>query len=770
MPVVTDEEDPSPTVTNDAPPGGFPVGNTTVTWTATDDSGNGGIATQTVTITDTTAPSITTPTNVTAEATGELTTVALGSPAVTDIADPSLTVTNDAPVAGFPLGLTTVVWTVTDSSGNSATATQTVTITDTTPPSITAPEDISTEATGELTNLALGSTAVSDLVDSNPTVGNNASQSGFPVGTTIVTWTATDNSGNTATDTQTVTITDSGTPSISAPADIIQEATGELTSIDLGAPTVSDNEDLSPTVTNDAPPGGFPVGNTTVTWTATDDSGNSAIDTQQVTITDTGAPSITAPVDITQEATSEFTLVPLGLPVVTDEEDPSPTVTNDAPPGGFPVGNTTVTWTATDDSGNSAIDTQQVTITDTGAPSITAPVDITQEASGEFSPVPLGTAIVSDIDTTLAVTNDAPPGGFPVGNTTVTWTATDDSGNSAIDTQQVTITDTGAPSITAPVDITQEATSEFTLVPLGSPTVSDLADPTIIISDDAPPGGFPVGNTTVTWTVTDDSGNLATAAQTITITDTSTPSITAPADITLEATSEFTLVPLGLPVVTDEEDPSPTVTNDAPPGGFPVGNTTVTWTATDDSGNSAIAVQIVTLIDTTPPTVIALPAGNTYGTGQEVELSSSDSVSGNAAIYYTTNGDPPTTSSAAYSGTKIEVTVDTTLKFFGVDAAGNSGTVVTESYTITGTQIQSATGTGQIIMSTSEGSFQTVNAVSESSLPTAGKPSGLTFEHGFVSYLVTGITPGDSVTLTFTYPSAIPTVSEYWTVVGGNLG
>ena len=196
------------------------------------------------------------------------------------------------------------------------------------------------------------------------------------------------------------------------------------------------------------------------------------------TIVDTTPPSITAPVDIAQEAIGPLTtLETLGTPTVSDNVDPSPAVTNDAPPGGFPVGSTTVTWTVTDDAGNTAVANQTVTITDTTAPSITVPADISTEATGPLTTtVTLATPLVSDIaDPSLNVTNDAPVDGFTVGNTTVTWTARDDSGNDATDTQTVTITDTTAPSITAPADITQEATGQLTSVDdLGLPIVSDI--------------------------------------------------------------------------------------------------------------------------------------------------------------------------------------------------------------------------------------------------------------------------------------------------------
>ena len=74
---------------------------------------------------------------------------------------------------------------------------------DTTPPTITCPANVSVES-GQPINL--GTPTVSDLVDPNPTVSNNA-PTAYPIGLTTVTWTARDASGNTASCTQTVTVT-----------------------------------------------------------------------------------------------------------------------------------------------------------------------------------------------------------------------------------------------------------------------------------------------------------------------------------------------------------------------------------------------------------------------------------------------------------------------------------------------------------------------------------------------------------------------------------
>ena len=74
-------------------------------------------------------------------------------------------------------------------------ATQTVSVVDTTAPSITVPSAIQVEATGIKGNLAdIGTSTASDSVEIISII-NDAPDS-FPLGETIVTWTATDSSGN----------------------------------------------------------------------------------------------------------------------------------------------------------------------------------------------------------------------------------------------------------------------------------------------------------------------------------------------------------------------------------------------------------------------------------------------------------------------------------------------------------------------------------------------------------------------------------------------
>ncbi|MFV9552609.1 HYR domain-containing protein, partial [Algibacter sp. PT7-4] len=109
--------------------------------------------------------------------------------------------------------------------------------------------------------------------------------------------------------------------------------------------------------------------------------------------------------------------------------------------------------------------------------------------------------------------NDA-PASFPLGETTVTWTVTDGAGNTATCTQTVTVTDNINPpfvNCAAPVSVNVDAngcSTDAANVNLGTPTVDDNCN-TTSISNEAP-AVFPLGETTVTWTVTDGAGNTAT--------------------------------------------------------------------------------------------------------------------------------------------------------------------------------------------------------------------------------------------------------------------
>jgi sugar lactone lactonase YvrE len=575
-------------ITNDSPEA-FKLGQTVITWTVTDSSGNTNTATQLITVSDGTAPIISAPANITSEATGrDGTMLSIGKAEATDAIGVD-TITNDAPET-FPLGETIVTWTATDTVGNTSTATQTVTVLDTTSPTITAPADIVSEATSSSENAVILSLPIASDSVSDVTITNDAPSS-FPLGETIVTWTATDEAGNLATTTQKVTITDTTSPTITAPADITQEATSKLeNTVTLETPSVSDNVGIE-TITNDAPEL-FPVGETVVTWTAMDNSGNTESVSQRIILVDTVPPKFTRLADITVEATSkDSNEVSLTIPNVFDILDII-SLDNDAPKQ-FSLGETTVTWTATDEAGNSATSSQRIIIQDTTIPIITAPVNITQEAdSFEGNSVSLGKADANDLVEINTITNDAPES-FKLGETLITWTATDSSGNVATATQKVTITDTTAPKITPPESLTVEATSlSENHISLSLPSAVDAVSE-VFITNDAP-SVFPLGETIVTWTATDEAENSASITQTITVVDTTAPSLVIPENVVADALSLKTPVSLGVASATDLTDDMPNITNDAP-SMFPLGETVITWSVEDRFGNTLTKTQTVTV-------------------------------------------------------------------------------------------------------------------------------------------------------------------------------
>ena len=139
-----------------------------------------------------------------------------------------------------------------------------------------------------------------------------------------------------------------------------------------------------------------------------------------------------------------------------DDRDGPVGVSNDAP-AVFPLATTTVTFTATDAAGNSATATASVTVSDQSAPVLVVPEDASFvavsgagiSAANDDVAAYLAQATASDnVDASVTVTNDAPDT-FPIGETTVVFTAADVAGNQV--SASVTITVAGASQMGAVV-------------------------------------------------------------------------------------------------------------------------------------------------------------------------------------------------------------------------------------------------------------------------------------------------------------------------------
>jgi hypothetical protein len=331
---------------------------------------------------------------VSANADCTATNVVLGSPATGDNCGVA-SVTNNASAA-YPLGTNLVTWTVTDSSGNTATCMQQVIVRDTELPTITCPANVTVNADSGVcyaTGVALGTPAASDNCGI-ATVTNNAPAS-YPVGPTLVTWTAVDTSGNLATCLQTVTVTGGG-------AGCYEVAGCTAINVVLGSPAASDNCSVASVVNN--APAVYPLGTNFVIWTVTDGSGNTVTGTQRVIVLDTSPPTITCPADVTVSANAGgiATNVALGSPVTGDNCGVA-SVANDAP-AAYPLGANSVIWTVADGSGNMATCVQTVTVVPASSP----PSTLAISSDGVSFTITWDAGVLQEADDVLGPYTDLP--------------------------------------------------------------------------------------------------------------------------------------------------------------------------------------------------------------------------------------------------------------------------------------------------------------------------------------------------------------------------
>lgn len=586
----------------------FALGTTTVTCSATDTAGNTGSNSFTVTVVDTTPPTVDVPASIVAEATsGSGAVVNYSGASASDTVSGSLTPTC-APASGstFALGVTTVTCSATDGAGNSGSNSFTITVQDTTAPTVTAPADKTVEATGATGAAVTYSNATAtDLVDGSVSAScTPASGSTFPLGTTTVTCSATDTAGNTGYDYFDITVSDTTAPDVTAPADITGvEATGPSGAVvTYSGATAEDAVDgsLTPECTP-ASGGTFPVGTTIVTCSATDNVGNTGQDTFSITVVDTTPPAVTPPADQTVEATSAAgAAATYANATASDIVDGSVTASCTPVSGStFPLGGTTVTCTATDNAGNTGSATFTITVVDTTPPSVSVPANKVVEATGPGGASVTFSASATDLVDGVVATTCVPASGstFSLGTTVVTCSATDNAGNTGSAQFDISVVDTTPPSITVPADMTKEATGPSGAVATFSASASDLVDGAITPTCSPASGStFPLGATTVSCSATDDAGNGGSASFTITVVDTTAPVVTVPSNMSVLATSAS-----GAPVTfsasaNDLVDGAITPACSKASGStFAPGTTTVTCSATDDAGNTGSASFTVTV-------------------------------------------------------------------------------------------------------------------------------------------------------------------------------
>jgi hypothetical protein len=190
----------------------------TRTYRATDACGNTNDCAQTITVQDTTPPSITCPSAVTVQCDAGVPLSNFAGGTTSDNCDPSPVVTHvrDVAVGSCPKTITRT-YRATDACGNTNDCTQTITVHDTTPPSIICPTNRIVGSDAGLctaSGVSLGTPIASDNCGV-ASVTNNA-PAVYPFGDTFVTWTVIDGCGNTNACVQRVTVIDGATPVVTA--------------------------------------------------------------------------------------------------------------------------------------------------------------------------------------------------------------------------------------------------------------------------------------------------------------------------------------------------------------------------------------------------------------------------------------------------------------------------------------------------------------------------------------------------------------------------
>lgn len=424
---------------------------------------------------------------------------------------------------------------------------------DTTPPVIAPPPDVTVAAeTAAGAVVHYTTPTATDNVDSDVQVAcTPPSGTLFAFGDTTVDCTATDDAANSASASFTVSVVDTVAPMLTVNYPGSVEATGPAGAVVDFTANASDNIDPDPTVTCDPPPGAtFALGSTSVDCVAADDAGNETSDSFTVTVEDTTAPTLALPPDMFVPATGPSGASVDYLVDASDAVDPDPDVVCDSPSGTtFPLGATTVTCTVTDEHDNVASGSFTVTVQDEEFPVLELPADISVEAAGPDGAVVTYRVTATDlVDPNPDVScTEASGTTFPVGPSLVTCTATDDDGNETVGTFLVTVTDTVAPVLDLPGDITVAAGGPDGAIVTFEAAATDSVRGAVPVVCEPPSGSrFPVGTTTVTCSATDamppgagfygrgrplppavDAGNVATGTFTVTVEGVAAPTTTS---------------------------------------------------------------------------------------------------------------------------------------------------------------------------------------------------------------------------------------------------
>jgi hypothetical protein len=553
-----------------------------VAFWATDDCGNKSTETSaTFTIQDTTPPAITKQASVlTVECDGTGNTTQRnawlasgGGATATDVCN-SITWHNNFTGVSDACGNTgtaTVTFWATDCSGNKSSETSALfTIVDTTAPSFPCPGNLQ-QAADHGKNYATVIIRVPDVMDdcstSTPTLvnsktGTNDASGQYPIGTTYVTYTATDNCGNQKSCTFSVKVVDEQAPVINCPGDRTVSCIGDVpapltTYADFvsagGSATDNQGLDLSSFILLlDASDKKSCPETITRVYEIRDLTGTVASCTQTIIVWDKEAPNFTtAPANVTIQcggSTASSVETWLSVPKASDNCGIKSFYNNyqGLTDGCGNTGSATVTWTVEDNCGNKTTATATVWVVDTTGPDFETPANLTVQAnakceynaSPEITGMPrnLSDNCASAIDLTITGYKDSMVPGSKSGDfvLTRTWTVADPCGNKTSKNQTILIQGAKVPPelILHPTCVYLTKYGKWTLnesemkfITSGSHSTCGAGDDMTFTFDDRAFSCYDatVGKKLITVTATDSNGGVASGTVWITVADTLKP-------------------------------------------------------------------------------------------------------------------------------------------------------------------------------------------------------------------------------------------------------
>jgi surface protein len=508
-----------------------------------------------------------------------------------DNIDGNITITTVGQVDTSALGTYIITYTATDSAGNSIFISRTVNVLerDLTPLVITLNGAAQVSIREDTRYSELGAIAV-DAVNGPVDVVISSNINAATPGSYIVNYSAVDSAGNRVNVTRTVNVIDATAPVITLNGQRVLRQNEDTAYTEVGA-SATDNLDLTVDVVisgtlNPATPGTY-----TLTYTATDMEGNTATTTRTITFSDITPPVImlVGASNITTSFNSPYT--DAGA-TATDNSGEIINVTVTGAVNPAILGGYELTYTATDAAGNTTSQIRTINIVDITAPVIILSGDNPLMQNDDTAYIEPGYRATDNSGEAITVIVSGAFTANTPGSYTLTYTASDSTGNTSTAMRIISVADVTPPVLT----LLGEANIN---VPFNTPytdagaTATDNSGEIINVTVTGAVNPAILGRYELTYTATDSATNTSTAMRTLNVVD-----ITPPV-ITLNGSNAITIIQgrvyIDSATANDDVDGSVAVTISGDLDTGTIGSYTQNYTATDAAGNQSTLTRTITV-------------------------------------------------------------------------------------------------------------------------------------------------------------------------------